>query len=473
MFSDGTHIHFVGIGGAGVSGLARIALEAGHSVSGSDLRESSATESLRASGAAIAIGHRRDNLPLGTALVVVSAAVKRENPEYAEGVRRGLRVIKYAQALGELSQLRQSLCVCGTHGKTTTTAMLAQIMLAANLNPGYLIGGEPKGIKGHAAWGAGEHFVVESCEYDRSFLRLHPRVIVLNNIEEDHLDCYGDVAGVERGFADFVARLPKDGLLLFNADDARCARIAANAPCRAEGFGLSAEAAWRLEELDASTGFARAGVRRQGRFLGALRLEVPGKLNALNALGALAAAVHAGAGPQSALDALTVFGGVARRFECIGTIAGVPLIDDYAHHPTAVAQMLDTARRTFAHRRIVAVFQAHQYQRMNGMFDGFLGALCAADRVLVAPTYAARESGADAGDPERRMARALNARGVEARDFADFASIKQDLSLKTAPDDVLIFIGAGDINEVGYELLRDRGFTSARLHSLLKAGAAA
>ncbi|MCC6575468.1 MAG: UDP-N-acetylmuramate--L-alanine ligase [Planctomycetes bacterium] len=473
MFSDGNHIHFVGIGGAGVSGLARIALEAGHSVSGSDMKESTVTQGLRALGASISIGHGRENVPIGTALAVVSAAIKPENPEYAEAARRGLRVIKYSQALGELTQLRESLCVCGTHGKTTTTAMLAQIMLAAGTSPSYLVGGEPKSLTSHAAWKDGRHFVVESCEYDRSFLRLHPRVVILNNIEEDHLDCYGDIAGVEQGFADFIARLPKDGLLLFNADDARCAKLAAKTHRRAEGFGAAASATWRMHELDASTGFARARVSHSGKFLGALALEIPGRLNAINAMGALAAACSAGVEPALALSALKAYRGVARRFECIGQIAGVPLIDDYAHHPTAVAHLIETARKTFGKKRLVAVFQAHQYARMNGMFDGFVDAFGDADRVLVARTYAARESGVVAGEPERRFAKALRARGVEAADYDDFAAIKQDLALKTAPSDVLIFIGAGDVNEIAYDLLNDRDFTSARLHSLLKAEAAA
>ncbi len=469
MLSDGDHIHFIGIGGEGVSGLARIALQAGKGGSGSDLKESTVTNALRELGAAISIGHRPENLPRSAGTVIASAAIKPTNPEHAAATARGLRVIKYSQALGELTRMREALCVCGTHGKTTTTSMLAQIMIATGANPGYLVGGEPKSLPSHAAWGSGEHFVVESCEYDRSFLQLTPRMVVLNNIEADHLDCYGDLAGVQRGFADFVARLPKDGLLIFNADDPLCCEVAAAAPCPSQGFGVSAAAHWRLENLDAATGFARAQVTRDGRFIGTLALEIPGRLNAINALGALAAAVNAGAHPGVALAALQSYRGVARRFECIGQIAGVPLIDDYAHHPTAVAHLMETARKTFAGKRLVAIFQAHQYGRMNGMFDGFLDALSAADRVLVARTYAARETGVVVGEPEGRMVRALRARGVEASDFADFEDIKRDLALKIAPGDVLIFIGAGDINEVAYDLLRDRDFASARLHSLQRA----
>ncbi len=473
MFSDGDHIHFIGIGGAGVSGLARIALEAGKRVSGSDLKESTVTRGLRALGATISIGHGAQNLAPATALVVASAAIRADNPEYAVAMSRGLRVIKYSQALGELSALRQSLCVCGTHGKTTTTAMLAQILVAGGLDPGWLVGGEPASLESHARWGGGPHFVVESCEFDRSFLRLHPRLVVLNNIEEDHLDCYGDIEGLQRAFAEFVARLPKDGLLIFNADDTRCAAVAAAAPCRAEGFGLAAGTKWRLENLDVSTGFARARVMRDGAEIGILELAVAGRVNAHNALGALAAGISAGVAPRTALTALAACRGVARRFECVGRIGGVPVIDDYAHHPTAVRQLVETARRTFKGRRLVAIFQAHQYRRLVGMFDGFLEALSGADVVLVARTYAARESNVVVGEPEARLAAALVARGVRARSCEDFQAILDDLKLKTSPDDVLVFIGAGDINEVAFELLGEPDFTSVRLRSLSRVEAAA
>ena len=344
--------------------------------------------------------------------------------------------------------------------------MLAQVLVESGKNPGYLIGGEPVSLPFSAAAGDGVHFVLESCEYDRSFLKLHPSLILLNNIEPDHLDIYGDLQGVVRGFVDFVKLLPDHGTLIYNADDAACIKIAKQAHCHTVGFGESPEAHWRIEELRTTDGFADGRVTCRGMAAGHLRLEVPGRVNALNALGALAAANWAGIPTNHALRALQNFKGVKRRFEIIGSIGGIPLVDDYAHHPTAVKQLLETAKATFKGRRIVAVFQAHQYQRINGFFDEFAAALAQAPRVLIARTYAARESGIVPGEPEERLAKELRRRGVECMAYGDFAGINADLSLKTARNDAVIFIGAGNINQVAYDILKHSSIVSARFEAI-------
>ncbi|MHC4841135.1 MAG: UDP-N-acetylmuramate--L-alanine ligase [Planctomycetota bacterium] len=459
-------IHFVGIGGAGVSGLARIALQSGIAVSGSDVAESEFTRELTSIGAAIKIGHHRDNVPVDANLTVISAAIKPENPEYRESGRRSIRIMKYAEALGEITRNFTNLCIAGTHGKTTTSAMLAQIMHEARKQPGWLVGGEPVSLPTASQAGKGRFFVMESCEYDRSFMQLHPNLIVLNNIELDHMDIYGDIDGLVAGFVEFANKLPECGMLIYNADDRHCREVAAKANCHSLGFGEAEDADWRIVDLDASTGFAKGEVICRNRRAGTIHLEVPGRVNAINALGALAAANWAGVPNRQALQALQNFSGVKRRFEILGSIGGVPLVDDYAHHPTALEQLLHTTRKTFKGRNIVAVFQAHQYQRILQFHDEFTENLKLADRVLIARTYAAREKGVVPGEPEERMARKLRKDGTSAMAYSDFESIRSDLAIKSTPNDVVVFIGAGDVNEIGYDLIRERTFVSARLRAL-------
>jgi len=459
-------VHFVGIGGAGVSGLARIALQAGLRVSGSDLVPNDLTRRLGEHGAAVYAGHNAGNVPSDANLVVISAAIKPDNPEVRAAHDHDIRVVKYAEALGEFTRGRTNLCVAGTHGKTTTTAMLAQILRKADKGPGWLVGGEPVSLESPAAWGECGHFVMESCEYDRSFMKLSPSLIVLNNVELDHMDVYGDLDGVAAGFLEFVLRLPPKGLLVYNADDTKCREIARRAACQKLSFGTCADADWRLDNLDVSSGFARADVTFRGLAAGQLMLEVPGRVNAINALGALAAANWAGVPTQRALTILRGFGGVKRRFEMLGSIGGVPLVDDYAHHPTAVKQLLETARNTFVGRNVLAVFQAHQYQRINTFMAEFADALALADRVLIARTYAAREQDVVPGEPEERLAKLVRAKGAEAMAYSDFTSIVNDISLRTTPRDAVLFIGAGDVNSIAGELLARRKDISDRLRSI-------
>ncbi|MEZ5990773.1 MAG: UDP-N-acetylmuramate--L-alanine ligase [Planctomycetota bacterium] len=467
------NVHFVGIAGAGVSGLARIALQAGARVSGSDLVSNPITKALAEAGATIYADHHRDHIPESCQLVVVSAAIRKSSPEYREAQRRGIRIMKYAEALGEFTRGHTNLCVAGTHGKTTTTAMMAQMLVDGGKDPGYLVGGEPATLPAASAAGTGTHFVIESCEYDRSFLRLHPSVVVLNNAELDHMDVYGDLDGVTKGFLEFARRLPDHGTLFYNADDPQCREVARKVSCNTIGFGEAPDAVWRMQNLDAASGFATADITCRGMQVGRMKLQVPGRVNAHNALGALAAANWAGIPVYRALKSLQNFGGVKRRFEVLGSVGGVPIVDDYAHHPTAVRQLIETARATFINRRIVAVFQAHQYQRMVGFFDGFVDGLKIADRVLIARTYAAREQGIQPGEPEERLAKALRAEGVETMSYGDFSSIVNDLSLKTSPRDVVLMIGAGDVNEIAFELLRQRDFISSRLRAIRPEASAA
>lgn len=459
-------VHFVGIGGAGVSGLARIALQAGARVTGSDLVKNPTMQALADSGACVYSDHHRDHLPVDCQLVVISAAIRKANPEYREAQRRGIRIMKYAEALGEFTRGHTNLCVAGTHGKTTSTAMMAQMLVDGGKNPGYLVGGEPATLPAASAAGTGVHFVIESCEYDRSFLKLHPNVVVLNNIELDHMDVYSDINGVTKGFLEFARRLPEHGTLFYNADDPRCCEVARKANCATIGFGEGPDAVWRMHNLDASSGFAVADITCRGMQVGRMKLNVPGRVNAMNALGALAAANWAGIPVYSALKSLQNFGGVKRRFEILGSVGGVPIVDDYAHHPTAVKQLIETAKTTFVNRRIVAVFQAHQYQRILGFFDDFVEGLLPADRVLIARTYAAREQGIQPGEPEERLAKALRAKGVDCMSYGDFASIVNDLSLKTTPSDVVLLIGAGDVNEIGFDMLSRRDVISKRLRAV-------
>jgi UDP-N-acetylmuramate--alanine ligase len=306
-------------------------------------------------------------------------------------------------------------------------------------------------------------------------MKLKPSLVVLNNVELDHMDVYGDLDGVAAGFLEFVLKLPPRGMLVYNADDPRCREIARRAPCPKVSFGVAADADWRLCDLDVSSGFARAEVTCRGLSAGRLVLEVPGRVNAVNALGALAAANWAGVPAQRALTILRGFGGVKRRFEMLGSVGGVPMVDDYAHHPTAVRQLLETARATFVGRSIVAVFQAHQYQRINTFMAEFADALALADRVLIARTYAAREQGVVPGEPEERLAKLVRQLGADAMAYSDFDAIVNDISLRAAPRDAVLFIGAGDVNGIAARLLERRKDISDRLRAVkpaLTAGSA-
>ena len=454
------HIHFVGIGGIGMSGIARMLLAEGKTVSGSDLAESPVTRALASAGADVKVPQSAGNVAEGTDLVVISAAIKPDNVEVLEATRRGVPVQKYAEVLGRLMNARRGIAVSGTHGKTTTTAMIATVLQHAGLDPSFVVGAAVGPLGGSSGVGAGEHFVVEACEYDRSFHHLRPHCAVINNVEEDHLDYYtGGLDEIVASFGVFASQVRPEGLLVANHGDANVARAvaAAETACRVETFGLEdAEADWSETALRPSRGVFQFDVRCGAEDLGTFELGIPGRHNVSNALAALACCRWAGVDARAARAALRTFRGAERRFQIVGEAGGVTVVDDYAHHPSEIRETLWAARGFFPGRRLLVVFQPHQHSRTRFLLADFAASFDDADAVWVPEIYFVRDS-----ESERQqvtssdLVDAMKAHGKTCHDLASFDAIVAHLGAALRPGDVVITMGAGDVNRIGGILLAD------------------
>jgi UDP-N-acetylmuramate--alanine ligase len=450
-------VHFVGIGGAGMSGIARIMLARGTAVSGSDSAASATLDQLAALGARVHAGHAAGQV--GDAdTVVVSSAIRQSNPELAEARRRGLRVLHRAAALASLMSGRQVIAVTGTHGKTTTTSMIATVLLETGAGPAYAIGGVLAATGAGAADGAGAYFVAEADESDGSFLMYAPDVAVVTNVEADHLDNYGTEQAYRASFRAFLGKIVPGGLLVTSADDPGTAELAGHARdlgLRVITYGTSAEAGYRVTNVTASgmrtTFLVTAAAGRAAGAGTAVRLGVPGQHNALNAAAAFAVAVELGIEPALAAGSLASYRGAARRLELKGEAGGVRVLDSYAHHPTELAADLRAAREivgvagTGDTGRVIAVFQPHLYSRTRIFADAFGAALGLADEAVVLDVYAARE------DPEPGVTGRLVADAVPdgAHYVAEFADVPKVVAALAAPGDLVLTMGAGDITRMG------------------------
>lgn len=432
------HVHMVGIGGVGVSGLARMLVRRGYSVSGSDINDSPIVRDLRAEGIPVAIGHAAENV--GDAdLVVITAALKPDNPELVEAERHGIHVVKRAAVLGLLANPAVCLAVAGSHGKSTTSGMAALALDRAGVQPSFAVGATVRELGTNARLSGGQHIVVEADEYDYSFLWLRPRVAIITNIEHDHPDIFADLDQILDAFARFADGIAPNGTLVLSAEDEGCRALLkridrdAFAP-RIVTFGESV-GDWRLNTgADVSTAVSPSGQVFE------LRLSVPGRHNLLNALAVLASAEGLGLEPDALLAGLAEFGGVSRRFE-VCRDDEIAVVSDYAHHPTEIAATIAAARERFPDRRIVAVFQPHTYSRTRALLDEFAHALDAADQVVLADIYRAREVdslGVSSGDIAARMTAAVQV----ASDPAESAQVVREM-LRSG--DVVLVMGAGDI----------------------------
>jgi UDP-N-acetylmuramate--alanine ligase len=455
--------HLIGIGGAGMSGIARLLLARGVEVSGSDSREGAALPGLRAEGAVVSVGHRADQVP-ADATVVISSAVRPDNPELVLARSRGLTVLHRSEALAALMAGRRSIAVAGTHGKTTTTGMVTVLLRECGLDPSFAIGGElTEGGQG-AHDGDGDVFVAEADESDGSFLLYEPEVAIVTNIEADHLDHYGSVEAVEAAFEKFCLRVAPGGLVVACGDDPGVVRVLdrvgpalAAAGVRVCRYGVAETNDVRLSDVSLTphgVRFALTPTRDgAGVTVGPVTLRVPGVHNALNAAAAWAAAVHFGVDGSSALNALTGFGGTRRRFELKGVANGVQVVDDYAHHPTEVAAVLRAARSVAGEGRIIAVFQPHLYSRTRIFAAEFATALALADQVIVLDVYAAREDPEPGVTGELITARmTLPAKQVVYRPLA--ADAVADVVTRAQPGDLVLTIGAGDVTGLGALILQ-------------------
>lgn len=448
--------HLVGVCGSGMKALAELLTGLGWTVSGSDNNASeTVVASMARRGLRIHPGHHGQFLGEKTDLLVYSPAIGPENVERVQAQQLKIPQLSYSQMLGSLMRGRTGLCIAGTHGKSTTTAMTGCILKAAGLAPSVVVGAEVRELNVSGWPGTGEHFVVESCEFQRSFLDLSPRYAAILGIEPDHFDCYLHFDEVIAAFSAFAHSVPTTGRLLIHAgsEASKAACMATGAPI--ETFAVTSPADWRADDLRPTPDGTRFRAFHRGEFFAEFVLRIPGEHNVANALAAMALAHYSGAGVAAIHDGLRDFPGMHRRFEPVGSWRGVSLIDDYAHHPTAVTATLRTARERFGNRRIWCVFQPHQVSRTRALFSDFASALAAADRVVLVPVFAARER---VGDEPRLISRALAeritlegglARYVDSLDRA-VATLEDELE----PGDVLITMGAGDIGEVHHAFTR-------------------
>ncbi len=444
--------HFVRIGAAGMSAIATVLLQMGEQVSGSDLKESHNTLALGRAGATVTIGHEGGNI--GDAdVVVVSSAVRPDNPEIAAAKSRGVPVIARAEMLARLCDGVTTIAVAGTHGKTTTTSMISMALETAGYDPSYVIGGELNDSGASARFGRGGHLVAEADESDASFLKLRPEAVVLTNVEPDHLDFFSDAGQVEDAFVSFLSLIPEGGRVFFCGDDPGARACVERAGASGVSYGLGETCEVRGVDVAVDGSGSRFEVVRHGEVLGVARLAVPGSHNVLNALGTMAVCVDVGASFGQVAGALERFGGVKRRFQPVGESQGVSVVDDYAHHPTEIAATLQAARGG-DWRRVVCVFQPHRYTRTHALAERFGGSFKDADLVLLTDVYSAGEdpipgvSGKTIVDSITRADPGRELMWVPKK-----SDICGSLTERLRRGDLVITMGAGDIWTVGEELL--------------------
>ncbi|MGD1995330.1 MAG: UDP-N-acetylmuramate--L-alanine ligase [Anaerolineae bacterium] len=450
---ESKRVHLVGIGGAGLSAIARVLMERGVEVSGSDLVLSPVAEALARDGAEIFVGHRAGQVS-GADLVVASSAVPNDNVELQTARAQGIPVVYRAQILAELMDGHIGVAVAGTHGKTTTTAMIASILWEGGLDPTFIVGGVVAGLSTNARAGTGPHFVVEADEYDRTFLGLRPQVAVVTNVEHDHPDCYPTFDEFQEAFTQFVSLLPQEGLLVACWDNPVARQLGNERSAKGLPvlfYGLEEGAIWRAEEVRPNFAGGSDFLALQGRqVLGLMRLRVPGRHNVSNAVAALAVADYLGVPFPTIRSALVGFWGVGRRFEVKGEADGVTVVDDYAHHPTELRATLAASRERFPGQPLWAVWQPHTYSRTRALLGGFAQAFDQADHVVVLPIYPAREHDT-LGISSADAVAAIQHPDVRLVDSMEEAVVV--LGTEVQSGGVVVTLGAGDGHLVGEWLL--------------------
>ena len=454
MFEKKHHVHFVGIGGIGMSGIAEVLLNMGYVVSGSDLAESETTRRLTRFGAAVAIGHDPGNVGAGIDVVVISSAVKMANPEVARARELRIPVIARAEMLAELMRMKFGIAVAGTHGKTTTTSFIAEVLARAGLDPTVVIGGKLRALGTNARLGQGKLLVAEADESDGSFLMLSPTVAVVTNIDAEHLDHFGTIEQVEEAFLAFVHRVPFYGRAILCLDHPRVRALLPNVRKPYVTYGTSPDADWVASNVSVDGLITRFDVRSGDTHYGRVELQMPGRHYALNALAAAIAACEVGVSFATVREALAQFGGIHRRFEVLGEASNILVVDDYGHHPEEVRATLRAAREGFERRRLVVAFQPHRYTRTRDLFDDFLSAFDDVDKLFLTEIYPAGEERIE-GVSGEALFQALKRRGhldVEYRPTRD--ALCGALLDALRPGDLLVVLGAGDITKTGEEVMQ-------------------
>jgi UDP-N-acetylmuramate--alanine ligase len=465
MFIRTQHVHFIGIGGIGMSGIAEILLNLGHRVSGSDLKRSPITDRLLSLGATIFEGHSASNVT-GADVVVTTSALSSKNPEVLAAHAQSIPVIQRAEMLAELMRLKYGVAIAGMHGKTTTTSMIAAVLAAGGLDPTVVVGGRVETMGSSARLGHSQYLVAEADESDRSFLKLSPILAVVTNIDREHMDCYRDMEDVERAFIDFMDRVPFYGATTACVDDPKLAALLPRVRHTVLTYGRAPEAACRLEVLRNNGGpdSRQAGqsqflVHRKGEALGPFTLSVPGLHNLRNATAAVAIGIQLGVSVEHIATGLADFGGVERRFQRKGEVGGVTVVDDYGHHPTEIRATLEAARQC-GFKRILVLFQPHRYTRTRDLLHEFRDCFQAADVVRVVDIYAASETpipGVDA----LALVEAMD--GSDVRYSASFEEAVEQIVHIAKPGDLVLTMGAGNIHQAAPMVLAALAPTSARV----------
>ena len=452
LFAPSQRIHFIGIGGIGMSGIAEILLTMGYSVSGSDLKRSAVTDRLLGMGARIFEGHAASNASASD-VVVTSSAVAKNNPEVLEARSRKVPVIQRAEMLAELMRLKYGIAVAGMHGKTTTTSMVAAVLAGGGLDPTVVVGGRVDAMGSNARLGSSQYLVAEADESDRSFLKLSPVLAVVTNLDREHMDCYRDMEDVEGAFVEFMDRLPFYGATTACIDNALLRGVLPRVRRRVYTYGESADADFRLEML-AKEGDCHScfQVNYKGLMLGRFRLHVPGRHNVLNATAAVAVGVQLGVAPDQIAAGLESFRGVDRRFQTKGVVHSVTVVDDYGHHPTEIVATLQAAREC-GYNRVHVLFQPHRFTRTRDLMMEFAGAFRDADTVEVLDIYAASEEPI-AGVDAQTLVKAM--RGVSGGEVAYAASVPEAVKVlvgRAKAGDAILTMGAGSVSQAGTALL--------------------
>lgn len=447
-------VHFVGIGGIGMSGIAELLLNLGYRVSGSDLKESDSTRRLASLGGLIFLGHRAENLADDVDVVVTSSAVdKRKNPEVEAARARGVPVIPRAEMLAELMRLKEGVAIAGSHGKTTTTSLIATVVAHAGLDPTAVVGGKLNALGSNAKLGKGRLMVVEADESDGSFLRLSPTIAVITNIDPEHLDHYGTIEALQQAFVEFADRVPFYGLAVVCIDHPVVQHLIPRLGKRTTTYGISPQADWRADAVQLSPFSAKFQVTHKGQPMGEVTLKMVGAHNVLNALATCAVAHELGIPFATTAEALGEFAGVQRRFTVRGEAQGILVVDDYGHHPAEIKATLAGARASFPQRRIVCVFQPHRFTRTRDLLGDFATAFNDAEVLLLAEIYAAGEEPI-AGVTGARLHEAVRACGHRDATFVpERGELAARLRERVRENDLVLTLGAGDITNVGEELL--------------------
>lgn len=447
-------IHFIGIGGISMSGLAEILLENNYKVTGSDMKSSSITNKLSKMGAEIYIGHNENNIA-NQDLVVYTAAISKDNPELLKAKSLSIPLMNRAEFLGQIMKGHKfNIAISGTHGKTTTTSMISHIFLQADLDPTILVGGELDIINGNVRTGKSEYFITEACEYKESFLKFFPYIGIILNVDEDHLDYYRDIDHIEEAFLKFSSLIPKDGFLIGCADDERVLKIASKVNCNVMTYGINSGMIKALNITYNKTGAASFDVYRDTEKLFNVNLNVPGRHNVLNALASICAALSLNVPYENIIKGIESFSGTHRRFELKGKVNGITVVDDYAHHPTEIKATLE-ASKNYPHNRIFCVFQPHTYTRTLSLFNEFADSFYNVDKLVLADIYAARET--DTGVVSSDMlGNKLRENKVDCINLHSFDEIVTYLKHELKEGDLLLTVGAGDILVVGEMFLKQQ-----------------